>query len=97
MPPIRFLASNYSTHYFKLIAVILSLNKIMPIYSHYTKKKLVYITITAPFSYQPSFCSEYTKLNIHSFYNIQLVSITKYIFLVFIVLFYLPHSLGTNT
>ena len=48
MPPIRFLASTY---YAKLIAVILLLNKIMPSYSCYKEKKLVYIAITAPFNY----------------------------------------------
>ena len=47
MPPIRFLASE---HYAYIIILILSLGAIMPIYSYYTKKKLVYIIIVAPFS-----------------------------------------------
>ena len=33
-----------------IIALILSLGVIMPIYSYYTKKGLVYIIIIAPFS-----------------------------------------------
>ena len=39
------------TYYTKLVAVILLLGKIMPSYSYYKEKKLVYITITAYFSY----------------------------------------------
>ena len=52
MPLIRSLVSSYYT---KLISVILSLGKIMLFYSCYKEKKLVYITIIAPFSYQPFF------------------------------------------
>ena len=48
MPPIRSLASKYYTY---IITLILLLGVIMPIYSYYTKKKLVYVTITAIFSY----------------------------------------------
>ena len=70
MPPIRFLVSKRSTHHSKLVAVILLLNKIMPIYSRYAKKKLVYIAIIALFSHQPSSYFKYTKLNMHSSYNI---------------------------
>ena len=47
MPPGRFLASK---HYTYIVAVILLLGEIMPSYSYYIKKKLVYITIIAPFS-----------------------------------------------
>ena len=50
MSSIRFLVSKYSTCCSKLIAVILLLSKIMPAYSCYIKKGLVYIIITAPFS-----------------------------------------------
>ena len=50
MPPIRSLASKYSAYYFKLVAVILFFNKIIPIYSYYIEKGLVYIAIIAPFS-----------------------------------------------
>ena len=51
MPFIKSLVSKYFTYYFKLVAVILSLSKIMPSYSCYIKKGLVYIIITALFSY----------------------------------------------
>ena len=51
MPPIRSLVFKYSACYFKLVAVILLLSKIMPTYSRYTKKGLVYITIIALSSY----------------------------------------------
>ena len=81
MPLIRSSVSKRLTYYFKLVAVILLLNKIMPTYSHYTEKGLVYITIIAPSSYQPSSYAEYTKLNIHSSYNVCLISNTKYILL----------------
>ena len=49
----------------------------MPIYSHYTKKKLGCVVIIAPFSRQPSFYIKYTKLNIYLSYNIKLVSDTE--------------------
>ena len=67
MPSIRSLASK---HHAYIVAVILLLNKIMPIYSCYTKKKLVCIAITAPFSRQSIFYSECTKLNIYLSCNI---------------------------
>ena len=76
MPFIRFLASK---HHAYIVAVILLLGEIMPIYSHCTKKKLVYIIITAPFSRQPSSYIKYTKLNIHLSYNIKSVLDTKYL------------------
>ena len=46
MPPIRSLASERRAY---IIAVILLLGEIMPSYSYYEEKKLVYITIMAPF------------------------------------------------
>ena len=46
MPFIRFLASKRRAY---IVAVILLLGEIMPIYSYYAKKKLVHIIITAPF------------------------------------------------
>ena len=55
MPSIKSSALEYCL---KLVLLILSLNKIMPSYSCYIKKWLVYIAIIALFSYQPSF---YTK------------------------------------
>ena len=61
MPPIRSSLSNY---YNRLVTTILSLGVVMPSYSRYTKKKLVYVTITAPSSCQPSSYAECTKLNI---------------------------------
>ena len=61
----------------KLVAVILSLGKIMPTYSRYIEKGLVYIAIIAPLSRQPFSYTKYTKLNIHSSCNIRLVSDAK--------------------
>ena len=62
MPFIRSLASKRLTYYFKLVAVILSLSKIIPTYSHYAEKGLIYIIIIALFNYQPSSYTKYTKL-----------------------------------
>ena len=74
MPPIRFLAFKRCAY---TVAVILLLSKIIPSCSRCKEKKLVYITIIALFSYQPSFYIECTKLNIRSSCNIRLVSDTK--------------------
>ena len=82
MPFIRSSVFKRSIHHSRLIAVILLLGKIMPIYSCCAKKKLVYVIITALSGYQPSSCFKYTKLNIRSSYNIQLVLNIKYIFLI---------------
>ena len=76
MPSIR---SSASAYYTKLIAIIFSLSKIIPSYSCYKEKKLVYIIIAAPFSYQPSSYIKYTKLNIYLSYNVRSVSDTKYL------------------
>ena len=76
MPFIRSLASKYCAY---IVLVIFLLGEIMPIYSHYTKKKLVYIIIIVPSSYQPSFYLKCTKLNIYSSCNIRLVLDTKYL------------------
>ena len=77
MPFIRSLASIY----YILLAVFISLNsEIMSPYSYYTKKGLVYITITALFSHQPSSCFKCIKANTYSLYNMYLVSTNKYIF-----------------
>ena len=76
MPPIRFLASKRCAH---TVAVILLLGKIMPSYSRYKEKKLVYIIIIALFSHQPSFYVECTKLNIHLSCNVRSVSNAKYL------------------
>ena len=70
MPPIRFLAFKRCAY---TVAVILLLGKIMPSYSHYIEKKLVYITIAAPFNHQPSSCVKCTKSNIYLSCNINLI------------------------
>ena len=77
MPPIRSLVSKRRAH---IVVVILLLGEIMPSYSHYKEKKLVYIAIVASFSHQLSFYIKYTKLNMRLSYNIRLISNTKYIF-----------------
>ena len=48
MPPIRFSAFK---HYTYTVAIILLFSKIMLSCAHYKEKKLVYVAITAPFSY----------------------------------------------
>ena len=84
MPFIKSSASERRTY---TVAVILLLGKIMPSYSYYKEKKLVYIIIVAPFSHQPSLYIEYTKLNIYLSYNIRSVSNTKYLYFIY------PYSL----
>ena len=59
------------------MAVILLLDEIMPTYSHYTEKELVYIIIIALSSRQPSSYAKCIKLNIRLLYDICLVSNTK--------------------
>ena len=78
-----FIRSSVSEYYACLVTLILSLSVIIPLYSYYAEKGLVYIIIVALFSYQPSSCSEYIKLNIYSSCNIRLISNTKYIFLIY--------------
>ena len=80
IPPIKSLVFKRLARCFKLVAVILLLSEIMPTYSYYIEKGLVYIAIIAPLGRQPSSCTKYTKLNIRSFCNIRLVFNTKYIF-----------------
>ena len=70
MPSIRSLAFE---HYTYTVAVILLLNKIIPSYSYYKEKKLVYIIIIAFFSHQPSSYIKCTKLNICLSCNVKLV------------------------
>ena len=76
MPLIRSLASECCAY---IILIILLLGKIMPIYLRCAKKKLVYITITAPFSHQPSSYIKCTKLNIRLSCNIKSVLDAKYL------------------
>ena len=83
MPFIRSLVSKRRAH---TVAVILLLGEIMPSYSHYEEKKLVYIIIIAPFSYQLSFYIKYTKLNIRLSCNIKLVSDAEYIWLAYLII-----------
>ena len=51
MPLVRFSAFKHLACYFKLVAVILLLSEIMPTYSRYAGKGLVYIIIIASLSY----------------------------------------------
>ena len=81
MPFIRFLAFKHLTYHFKLVAVILLLGEIIPTYSYYAEKGLVYIIIIAPLGCQSFFYIKCTKLNMRSSCNIKLISNTKYIFL----------------
>ena len=78
MPPIRSLVFKRTAYYFKLVAVILLLNKIMPTCSRCIEKGLVYIIIIAPLSRQPSSYIECTKSNIYLSCDIRSVSNTKY-------------------
>ena len=78
MPFIRFLVSERRIY---TVAVIFSFSEIMPSYSCYEEKKLVYIIIMALFSHQPFSYIKYTKLNIYLFYNVRLVFNAKYIFI----------------
>ena len=82
IPLIRSLVSKCLAYYFKLVAVILLLGKIIPTYSYYAEKGLVYIIIIASLGRQSSFYTKYTKLNICLSCNIYLVFNTKYIFLI---------------
>ena len=79
MPAVRSLVFKYYTLFISSIAYN---NKTISPYSCYAKKGLVYIIIADPFSYQPSFCSKYTKLNICTLCDVHLISFNKYIFLV---------------
>ena len=80
MPPVRFSASKRTACYFKLVAVILLLGKIIPTYSYYIEKGLVCIMIMAPLGRQPFFCIKYTKLNMCLSCDVKLVSDAKCMF-----------------
>ena len=62
----------------RIVLTILSLSKVIPTYSRYTKKKLVYITIALPSGRQPFSYAEYTKANMRSSCNVRSVSNIKY-------------------
>ena len=66
-----------------IVALILLLGVIIPIYFYYMEKKLVCVIIVAFSNCQPSFYSKYIKLNIYSSYNVKLVSNTKYAFFIY--------------
>ena len=76
MPFIRSLASEYHAH---TIALILLFGIIMPSYSYCEEKKLVYITIIASSSRQPSSYFKCTKLNMYLSCNVKSVLNTKYL------------------
>ena len=76
MPFIRSSASECCAY---IISVILLLGEIMPTYSCYAEKKLVYIIIIAPFDHQPSFYIKCIKLNICLSCNVKSVSNAKYV------------------
>ena len=80
MPFIRSLVSERRAY---IVAVILLFSKIMPTYSYYVLKGLVYIIIIAPLGRQPSFYVKCTKLNICLSCDIRLVSNTKCIYLMY--------------
>ena len=77
MPLIKSLVFKRTACYFKLVAVILSLSEIIPTYSYYMEKELVYIAIIAPLGCQPSFYIKYTKSNIRLSCDIRSVSNAK--------------------
>ena len=87
MPLVRSLIFKHLAYCFKLVAVILLLSKIMPIYSRYAEKGLVYIIIIALFSYQPSSYTKCIKLNMRFSYNIYLIFNTKCMFLIRLYIF----------
>ena len=87
MPFIRFLVFERLAYYFKLVAVIFLLGKIMPTYSYYAEKGLVYIIIIALSSYQPFFYAKCTKLNMRFSCNIYLIFNAKCIFLARLYIF----------
>ena len=74
-----FIRSSVSKRHAHTVAVILLLSEIIPSCSHCKEKKLVYITIMAPFSHQPSFYIKCTKSNIHLFCNVKSVFNAKYV------------------
>ena len=88
MPPIRPPLPNC---YNWLVTTILSLGIVMPSYSYYAEKKLVYIAIASPSGRQPSSYTKCTKLNIRLPCNIQSVSNAKYTRLVILCDLLVPY------
>ena len=87
IPSVRSLASKCTAYYFKLVAVILLLDEIIPTCSYYMEKGLVYIAIIALLGRQPSSYAKCTKLNIYLSYNIHSVSDVECIFLTYFYTF----------
>jgi len=79
-----------------VVAIILSLSKVIPSYSYYIKKGLVYIAIAAPSSRQLSSCSECTSTNIQLSCNVRSVSDAECTFYIYLCL-YSAHSDSRNT
>jgi len=67
-------------HYARMVALILSLSKVILLYSYCAKEGLVYVTIAAPSSRQPSFYSKCTQLNIRLSYDVRSISNIEYIY-----------------
>ena len=80
MPFIRSSVSKRRAH---VVEIIILLGEIMPSYSYYIKKGLVYIAIMALANHQPSFYTKYTKLNIRSSCDVRLVFDTECAFLAY--------------
>ena len=87
MPFIRSLIFKRTACRFKLVAVIFLLDEIIPTYSYYAEKGLVYITIIVLSNCQPSSYIKCTKSNICLSYNIRSVSNTKCIFFTHLYIF----------
>ena len=77
---IRSLASEYRTY---IVAVIFLLSEIIPTYSRYVLKGLVYIIIIAFLGHQFFFYAKCIKLNMRLSCNIRLVFNTKYAFFIY--------------
>ena len=80
IPPIR---SSASKRRACVVAVIFLLSKIMPTYSRYVLKGLVYVVIIAPLGCQLSFYIKYTKSNMRLSCDVKLVSNAKYTFFIY--------------
>jgi len=78
------------------VAFILLSSEVILLYSHCLKEGLICVVIAALFSYQPSFYSKYTSINIQLSYDVYLVSNTKYTFYIYLRL-YSAHSSSGNT
>ena len=91
MPPIR---SSAPGRYNKLITLIISISKVIPSYSYYVKKGLVYITITAPSGRQPSSYTKYIKANMRSSCDVRSISNTKYTCLLTLYSYLVPYLIS---